>query len=124
MTGRDDIVKSLATGTFSIVNSIRRSTTAFRSFVSCKDAQLFFRGSAPLENRVNMLDLLARPEFVHHVVNKVQQLENQIARRHFFLLAKVDHLAVDSPTHGAPFVFLNQHAPVKAKAKILARSVW
>src|SRR6267143_666176 len=74
---------------------------------------------APFQDRVNVLHFFARPEVVQYVVDKVQQLENQIARWHFFLLAKVDHLAVEPPTHRTPFILLNQHAPIEAKAQVL-----
>src|SRR6185503_13884791 len=56
---------------------------------------------------------------IEHVVNNVEQLQNQVAHRHFLLLTEIDHLAVETPTHCAPLVFLNQHAPVKAETEVL-----
>src|SRR5437764_6513641 len=65
-----------------------------------------------------MLDLLTRAEFIDDIINEIQQLANQIDHGHFFVLAKVDHLALQSITHGAPLVFLNQHPAIQTKAKV------
>src|SRR5205085_2779055 len=67
---------------------------------------------------MNMLDLFARAEIIDDIVNEIQQLANQIDHGNFFVLAKVDHLALQPVTHGAPFVFLNQHPAIQTKAKI------
>src|SRR5207302_10374367 len=64
------------------------------------------------------LDFFARVELVNDVVNKIQQLANQIDHRHFLILAKVDHLALQTITHGSPFVFLNQHPAIQPEAEI------
>src|SRR4030095_11883622 len=66
-----------------------------------------------------MLNLLPRAQIVEHVVDKFQKLSHQIPRWYFLLLAKINHHAVEAPTHGAPLVFLNQHAPVQTKAEVL-----
>src|SRR2546425_4245256 len=66
-----------------------------------------------------MLDLFARAEIVEYVVDEVQQLANQIFYRNFLLLAEINHLPVEPPTHGAPFVFLDQHAAIEAETEIL-----
>ena len=66
-----------------------------------------------------MFDFLTRSEIIQHVIHKLQELANQIADGHLFLFAKIDQLAFQPVTHGAPFVFLNQRATVKPKAKIL-----
>src|SRR6266446_7532796 len=81
--------------------------------------QLLICRRSALQNRVDVFHFLTRPQRIENVVNKVEQLKNQISHRHFLLLAKIDHLTVESPTHRAPLVFLNQHAPVKPKAEIL-----
>src|SRR5205814_9570920 len=65
-----------------------------------------------------MLDLFPRAEFIDDIINEIQQLANQIDHGHFFVLAKVDHLALQPITHGAPFDFLNQHPAIQTKAKI------
>src|SRR5712664_2597347 len=83
------------------------------------DTQLVVGGGAAIEDRVNVLDLFPRAEIVEHVVDKLQQLANQIFGGNFLLFAKIDHHAVQTVTHGAPLVLLNQHAPVETKAKVL-----
>src|SRR5207244_8888962 len=68
---------------------------------------------------VDVFDFFARAEIVHHVVDEIQQLANQILRRNFLLLAEINHLPVEAPAHGAPLVFLNQHAAIEPEAEIL-----
>ena len=77
-----------------------------------KYAQLRIGRCAPLEDRVNVLDLFARTQFIEDRIDELQKFMNKIANRDFFLFALVQHLSVESPPDSPPLVLLNQHSPV------------
>src|SRR5438477_3926779 len=67
---------------------------------------------------MDVVELLAAAQFVNHVVDKREQLEDQIANGNLRLLTEVDQLAVQAPADCSPLVFLNERAPIKTKAHI------
>src|SRR5215470_16074436 len=69
-----------------------------------KDPQLAFRAGALAQDGLHVVDGAAASEFVHHVVDQLQQLGNQPLHRHFLFLAEVDQLALDPVPRGAPLV--------------------
>src|ERR1044072_1756173 len=84
-----------------------------------EDAALLVGGGTALQDGVNMLDLLARLHLVEHGVYEVEQFTDEVARRHLFLFAEVEQLAVEPVTHGAPLVLLYEHAAVETEPQIL-----
>ena len=56
---------------------------------------------------------------IDHVVDKLQQLQHEIAHRHFLLFTEVDHFAVQAIAHRPPLVLLNQHTAIKPEPKVL-----
>src|SRR6185295_5621148 len=65
-----------------------------------------------------ILELLAASEIVNNIINKIEQLQNQIPNRHFGLLSKVYQLAIKPPPNRPPFVFLNQRTSVESETHV------
>ena len=55
-----------------------------------ENLQLLIRGGSPLEYRVDMFDLLSRAKGVEYIVDKIQQLADQIFNGDLFLLAEIE----------------------------------
>ena len=83
-----------------------------------ENLQLPLRAGAVAQNAMNALDGVAASEIVHDIIHKFQNLERQIAHGNFDALAKINQLAVEAPTHGAPFIFFDQRARIEPEPKI------
>src|ERR1041385_4999758 len=66
-----------------------------------------------------MFDLFPRAEFIHNLIDESQKFTNEIANRHFLAFAEIDHLSVESVTHGAPFVLFDQHLVMEPESQIV-----
>ena len=89
-----------------------------------EDAQLAVRAGAFFQDPVDVADLLAAAEFVHHVVDELQDLADQVAHRHLRLLAEIDHLAVEAVARGAPLVLHDQRRGCNGGRSGCARASW
>src|SRR5262245_45841457 len=66
----------------------------------------------------HVVDLASAPEIVHDIVDELDQLDSELAHRHFDALAEIDQLAVNPPPRGAPLVFLDERAVVAPEAEV------
>ena len=64
------------------------------------------------EDGLRVEHLLANIELVDDVLDKVEHLANEKARRHRLAFAEVNQLAVEAPAYGPPFVLLDEVVPV------------
>src|SRR5437773_10358672 len=74
------------------------------------NAQLPIGAGAVGENRPHVRHLAPAPQLVDHIVDELEELECEIAHRHFGAAAEVDQLAIDAVPRGAPFALLDQAA--------------
>ncbi len=84
------------------------------------DAQLAIGAGAVVEHVFDGLDVCGRAEFVDLFGHQFQKFAHELAGRHFFILAEVDHLAVQPIAHGPPLVLQNQFPPVDPKRHVPA----
>src|SRR4051794_18458450 len=59
--------------------------------------ELLIRAGAFAQDRVHVLNGLAAPQFVDHIVDKLQQLQREQAHRHLRTFAEIDQLSVNAP---------------------------
>src|SRR5260221_918346 len=81
-------------------------------------AELAIGARAVARDDAQVLDLLAGPELVDHVVDELEELLRELAHRYLGLLAEVDELRVHSPAHRPPLVLLDQAGHVAAEAEV------
>src|SRR5271166_954676 len=80
--------------------------------------ELAVGAAAHLQHLVDVVNLVARSQFVDNVVDQVQIFEHQSFDRYFFLFAEVDELAFQPVTACAKLVFADQRAAVNAVALV------
>src|SRR5262249_30279994 len=83
------------------------------------DSELLIGRGAAVEDSVNVLDFLARTEWVEDFVNKFEEFADQVFYRDFLLLSEVEKQPIKAVAEGPPLVLLDQPAVVETKAKIL-----
>ena len=65
-----------------------------------------------------MFDLFSGTEVVENIIDKFQQLADEVFNRHLLLLTKIQELAVESISNGPPFVLLDETAVVKTETEV------
>src|SRR2546428_6387394 len=66
-------------------------------------------GARPVrQDRPHVLDLASAVQLVDDIVDKLEELQRELAHRHFQPAAKVDQLAIESPARRAPLVLFDQ----------------
>src|SRR5262249_44620467 len=83
-----------------------------------KHGQLLIGARALTQHRVDVPHGLAALQLIDHIVHELQKLDGQLAHRNFRALAKVDQLAVNSPTSGTPLVFLDECSPIEPESQV------
>src|SRR5687767_284610 len=83
-------------------------------------AQLAIGAGAIAENRPDIFDLAPAAQLVDDVVHELEQLDGEVAHRHFLPASEVDQLAVESPARGPPLVLFDQPAVIDAESEITA----
>src|SRR5690349_4154561 len=90
--------------------AVNNSVEIAASFL--ENLKLFVGRRAAVENGVNMLDLFAGVERVNHIIDKIEQLADQVLAGNFFLLTEVKQHSVEAVAYRPPFVFLDQAAVI------------
>src|SRR5262249_9216682 len=83
-----------------------------------KHFELPVRARSVAQNFMHAVNFVSATKFIDNVIHEFEKLRNQLASRHFNLLAKIDQLAIETVPDCAPLVFLDQHASVKPESKV------
>src|SRR5439155_838392 len=82
------------------------------------DAQLPVRARALTHDRLEVGDLATRAELVDDVIDKLEELDREVAHRHLALDAEVDEVRVHAPAHRAPLVLLDERGRVLPETEV------
>src|SRR5256886_6080261 len=96
-------------------SDLNSSTTLWPNSIHAK---LAVGTRSHLQDLVNVIDLFARIELVHNVVDEFKILVDQIARCNLFLFSEINQLAIQTIARRTPLVFHDQSAPIEAESLI------